>query len=140
MSNKISFRNALAGTIFARRIDKKRFEDYDDAQVANMSLRAADAFVAEAEAYQAERDEEAVGGFAGCEEVVGGCAGCDACDEEGYMSSRPGETFGAFLKRVYADRDASLAKQAKEAPKPQSLHDIFMQFERDLDELHNRKG
>ena len=108
-TKKIAYRNSLAGKLFLQRVDHSDWADYSSEQVINASLLDADMFVDQAVAFQEDKEAETK------YEADDSCGSCTACDDEGYMQSRPGETFGAFLERVYADRDASIAKQVAQA-------------------------
>lgn len=138
MSKQIAFRNSLAAKLFVQRIDSKQYRGYDVDYIASEALTDADTFVSEAINHQSSIDKSEP------YEADDSCGSCTACDDEGYLQSRPGETFGAFLERVYADRDASIAKQAAQAkqeptkPAEQqeiqftTLKDLFEQLEEQL--------
>jgi hypothetical protein len=110
MSNQTSFRNSLAAKLFAQRIDKKKHIETSYEDLAGECLHAAEDFVNKAIAFQDDLDAQQPYSE-GCDET---CGSRIACDDEGYMSSRPGESFGQFLHRVYSDRDASAAKEEAE--------------------------
>lgn len=137
MSNQTSFRNSLAAKLFAQRIDKKKHIETSYEDLAGECLHAAEDFVNKAIAFQDDLDAQQPYSE-GCDET---CGSRTACDDEGYMSSRPGESFGQFLRRVYSDRDASAAKATTQSATPAAhniefttLKDLFEQLEATLTE------